>query len=140
MKSEPTMTDVLNNADQAATHIAEVTRQLEVSAGVDDAPALSPAPFVYQTETQEVARNFISQIERLSRLLAEDDDEIAFLDKERDRTMHEAQLRFEEEQDAILNNHRQASEIVMARRADRANARGAVQKVVDNLQQNGTAV
>ena len=93
--------------------------------------------FSYDTETTEVARTFVNQIDRLTRLIVEDDEEIEFVEKERDRQMHELQLRFEREQDDIMNNARQGVEIAGARRKDRFNARAAVQKVVDELKGNG---
>ncbi len=134
---EPTMSDVLARAD--ADHHADVMataiETLEQEASDAAPPAIPTDEFVYNTETTEVARTFTGQIERLSRLIKEDDEEIAFNEKERDRLMHELQLRFEAEADSIIGNCRQSNQIVIARRKDRANARGAVQKVVDALQE-----
>jgi len=137
-KPEPTMTDVLNRA--AADHNADImasaieTLDTEAAAVEQQAPP-APAPYVYNTETTEVARTFVNQIDRLSRLISEDDAEIEFNEKDRDRLIHELQVRFEEEQDAILSNCRQANAIAMARRSDRVNARGAIQRTVDALQE-----
>lgn len=129
--SKPEMTDVLANTDAAIAQdqIDSAVATLDAEAG-----AQPPAPYVYDTETQEVARSFTNQIGRLSRLISEDDGEIDFVEKERDRQMHELQVRFEQEQEAILNNSRQALEIVNARRLDRFNARSAIQHTIDALQ------
>src|SRR5215217_4315379 len=121
-KPEPTMTDVLNRAeaDHNADIMANAIETLDTeAAAVEQAPppAPTPAPYHYNTETTEVARTFVNQIDRLSRLI------------------HELQVRFEEEQEAVLSNCRQANSIAMARRADRVNARGAIQRTVDALQE-----
>src|SRR5215217_3820870 len=139
-KPEPTMTDVLNRAeaDHNADIMANAIETLDTeAAAVEQAPppAPTPAPYHYNTETTEVARTFVNQIDRLSRLIHEDDTEIEFNEKERDRLIHELQVRFEEEQEAVLSNCRQANSIAMARRADRVNARGAIQRTVDALQE-----
>lgn len=129
--SKPEMTDVLANTDAATAQdqVDSAITTLDAEAG-----AQPPAPYVYDTETTEVARSFTNQIGRLSRLVVEDDQEIEFVEKDRDRQMHELQMRYEQEQEAILNNSRQALEIVNARRRDRVNARGAIQKTIDALQ------
>jgi len=134
------MTDVLNRAeaDHNADIMANAIETLDTeAAAVEQAPppAPTPAPYHYNTETTEVARTFVNQIDRLSRLIHEDDTEIEFNEKERDRLIHELQVRFEEEQEAVLSNCRQANSIAMARRADRVNARGAIQRTVDALQE-----
>lgn len=126
--TKPEMTDVLANTDAA---IAQDQVDSAITTLEQEAPP--PAPYVYETETQEVSRSFTNQIGRLSRLISEDDQEIDFVEKDRDRQMHELQMRYEQEQEAILNNSRQALEIVNARRRDRVNARGAIQHTIDAL-------
>lgn len=123
------LSEIISGADAAQSQVDSAVAALDA-----EASAQPPAPYVYDTETQEVARSFTNQIGRLSRLISEDDGEIDFVEKDRDRQMHELQMRYEQEQEAILNNSRQALEIVNARRRDRVNARGAIQKTIDALQ------
>ena len=120
---KPSIGEVLANAD------AEMQSGL---AHQEPAPTL---PFVYNTETVEAARTFINQIDRLNRLVTESDEELRFLDEQRQRQAEEIEARFDTEMAELDNNHQQAKSIVAARRDDQVKARAAIQKVVDNLRE-----
>lgn len=127
-------TDAINGRDPAADAQSQVDTAV---AALDQAADQPPAPYAYDTETTEMARTFVNQIDRLNRLISEDDTEIAFTEKDRDRRIHELQVRFEEEQNAIISDAAQMIAIANARRTDRVNARNAAEKVVEALQTKG---
>lgn len=105
---------------------------------VQDEPQAS-APSVphidYNTETTEAARALIGQIDRLNRLITEDDAEQVYLDSEHDRQTIELAQRHAQEQQALNEAHTNAVTLIAARRADRTAARDAYEAVVSGLQQ-----
>lgn len=140
--ASPWVTELLADATEAINGVhdpaADAQAQVDTAvAALDQAAGNIPAPYVYDTETTEMARTFVNQIDRLNRLISEDDTEIAFTEKDRDRRIHELQLRYEEEQNAILNDAAQMIAIANARRTDRVNARNAAEKVVEAMRSGG---
>lgn len=127
-KPEPTMSDVLTQAtEQIAMDGAEAAIET-----VEQAP--TPAPFVYDTESTEMARMLINQIDRLGRLLSEDDAELDHIGSEYLRQHDDIVRRHDEELKALFDARQEAERIVRARRADREHAQSAARHTVQGLQ------
>jgi hypothetical protein len=128
------MGEVLKGAE-ARAQIEAFATEIGMTAAAEATASRKQVALVYNTETTEAARTLIGQVDRLNRLIKEDDDELAHLADEYSRQVDELERRYEEERAALMEASEEAGAHIRERRADRERARRAFQAVIDGLQQ-----